>query len=170
VLIGFPQDEGVRRNGGRPGAARVPAEIRRCLYRLPPFDPAVEVEVGRGLLDLGDVSIHGDLEQSQQALAAVVAAVLAAGSVPIVLGGGHETANGHYLGPGEAGRPAGIVNLDAHLDVRPLLEGRGHSGSLFRQALEHPVCPLGRGVTSAWERSRSARRALTPSTSASTAA
>jgi formiminoglutamase len=59
-----------------------------------------------------------------------------------VLGGGHETAFGHYLGYVAAERPVGIVNLDAHLDVRPLLDGRGHSGSPFRQALEHPTHPL----------------------------
>src|SRR5437016_5225101 len=34
VLIGFPQDEGVRRNHGRAGAAEAPGEIRRWLYRL----------------------------------------------------------------------------------------------------------------------------------------
>src|SRR5215467_4067002 len=39
VLIGFPQDEGVRRNGGRPGAAQAPNEIRKWLYRLTPGDP-----------------------------------------------------------------------------------------------------------------------------------
>src|SRR4051812_24066268 len=36
VLVGFPQDEGVRRNHGRPGAAEAPQEIRRWLYRLTP--------------------------------------------------------------------------------------------------------------------------------------
>ena len=62
--------------------------------------------------------------------------------MPIVLGGGHETAYGHYLGYVRAGRETAIVNLDAHLDVRPLRDGRGHSGSPFRQALEHPTQPL----------------------------
>src|SRR5438094_10621504 len=38
VLVGFPQDEGVRRNHGRPGAAEAPHEIRRWLRRLTPFD------------------------------------------------------------------------------------------------------------------------------------
>src|SRR5262249_51224861 len=38
----------------------------------------------------------------------------------------------------------GIINLDAHLDLRPLLDGKGHSGSPFRQALEHHTHPLGR--------------------------
>jgi len=44
--------------------------------------------------------------------------------------------------PGRAGRAVGVVNLDAHLDVRPFPPGQGHSGSPFRQALEHPTHPL----------------------------
>jgi formiminoglutamase len=143
VLLGFPQDEGVRRNHGRPGAAEAPAAVRRELYRLTPWDAAGGADLaGPRPLDLGDVRLTGDLEATQAALAEVVAAVLAAGAVPIVLGGGHETAYGHYLGYVQAGRPVGVLNLDAHLDVRPCLDGEGHSGSPFRQALEHPTHPL----------------------------
>jgi formiminoglutamase len=143
VLLGFPQDEGVRRNHGRPGAARAPSEIRGWLRRLTPWDGESGTDL-RTLppLDLGDVRVAGGLEETQQALAEVVAAVLAAGAVPVVLGGGHETAYGHYLGYVAAGRRVGVINLDAHLDVRPLLGDRGHSGSPFRQALEHPTHPL----------------------------
>jgi formiminoglutamase len=140
VLVGFPQDEGVRRNGGRVGAAAAPREIRRWLYRLTAWDPTAGADLGNaGILDLGDLSVSADLEESQELLGEVVGAVLRAGAVPIVLGGGHETAYGHFLGYVRAGRPVGIINLDAHLDVRPLVEGRGHSGSPFRQALEHPA-------------------------------
>src|SRR5262245_48853496 len=39
VLIGFPQDEGVRRNGGRPGAGEAPGQIRRWLAQMTPGDP-----------------------------------------------------------------------------------------------------------------------------------
>lgn len=143
VLVGFPQDEGVRRNQGRPGAADAPSAIRHWLYRLTPWDAARGVHLASlDLLDVGNVRIAGDLEESQQALAEVIAALLTAGAVPIVLGGGHETAYGHYLGYVRAGRETAILNLDAHLDVRPLRDGRGHSGSPFRQALEHPTQPL----------------------------
>jgi formiminoglutamase len=143
VLLGFPQDEGVRRNQGRPGAAAAPAAIRHWLYRLTPWDAVKGVNLAAlHLLDLGDVRISGTLEESQQALAEVVAAIVTANSVPIVLGGGHETAYGHYLGYVYAGREVAIINLDAHLDVRPLVDGQGHSGSPFRQALEHPTQPL----------------------------
>jgi len=141
VLIGFPQDEGVRRNGGRVGSAAAPAEIRRRLFKLTPWDGGRDADLPR-LLDLGDVRVTADLEASQAALGEVVAAVLAVGAVPVVLGGGHETAFGHYLGYARLRRPVAIVNLDAHLDVRPCLDGRGHSGSPFRQALEHPGYPL----------------------------
>ncbi|HEX5272444.1 MAG TPA: formimidoylglutamase [Gemmataceae bacterium] len=143
VLIGFPQDEGVRRNGGRVGAAEAPREIRRWLYRLVPWDCETDSDLAAlGLLDVGDVRIESDLEASQAALGEVVGAVLRAGAVPLVLGGGHETAYGHYLGYVNAGVAVGVINIDAHLDVRPLIDGKGHSGSPFRQMMEHPTHPL----------------------------
>jgi formiminoglutamase len=145
VLIGFPQDEGVRRNQGRPGAAAAPDEIRRWLYRLTPLDCQTGVNLAKQTpLDLGNIRIAGSLEATQEALADVVAVVLSSGAIPIVLGGGHETAYGHYLGYVQAQRRVGIINLDAHLDVRPTLAGLGHSGSPFRQAFEHPSQPLPR--------------------------
>jgi formiminoglutamase len=143
VLLGFPQDEGVRRNHGRPGAADAPQAIRHALYHLTPWDPVSDTDLSQSPpLDLGNVRIAGALEETQEALAEVVAAVLQRGAVPVVLGGGHETAYGHYLGYVRAGLPAGIINIDAHLDVRPCPAGQGHSGSPFRQALEHPTLPL----------------------------
>lgn len=143
VLIGFPQDEGIRRNHGRAGAADAPHEIRRWLYRLTPWDGAANVDLtGNPPLDVGNVRISGTLEETQASLGEVVGAILQAQSVPIVLGGGHETAFGHYLGYVAAGLPVGVINLDAHLDVRPTRGTRGHSGSPFRQALEHSPAPL----------------------------
>jgi formiminoglutamase len=139
VLVGFPCDEGVRRNQRRVGAATAPEEIRHWLHRLTAWDAAEELDLGQlGLLDLGDVKETSNLEAAQEHLGEIIGAILTAGAVPIVLGGGHETAYGHFLGYVTAGLRLGIVNLDAHLDVRPLLDGRGHSGSPFRQVLEHP--------------------------------
>jgi formiminoglutamase len=119
-----------------------PREIREWLYRLTAWDPQANVDLEVfPPLDLGDIRQAG-MEEMQNALAQVVAEVLRRGGVPIILGGGHETAYGHYLGYVSAQRRIGIVNLDAHLDIRPLADGKGHSGSPFRQALEHPVQPL----------------------------
>jgi formiminoglutamase len=140
VLIGFPTDVGVRRNGGRPGAAAAPAEIRRYLARLTPDAGAgaAFVDLLEHTQDLGDVTVTADLEADQERLADLVGAHLATGAFVIVLGGGHETAYGHFLGYVRAERPVAILNWDAHPDVRALKDGQGHSGSPFRQALEHP--------------------------------
>jgi formiminoglutamase len=142
VLIGFPCDEGVRRNQGRPGAAQAPNAIREFVYRLTPWDPLSQVNLAaRVILDLGNVRVDGDLEAAQDRLGIVVAEALRSGAVPIILGGGHETAYGHYLGYVRAGLICAIINIDAHLDVRPYLQG-AHSGSPFLQAIEHPTHPL----------------------------
>jgi len=143
VLIGFPEDEGVRRNGGRPGAAEAPDAIRHWLCRLSPWDCQANIQLtDLPPLDLGNVLISGGLEDAQAALGEIIAAVLQSGAIPIVLGGGHETAYGHFLGYAAERRKLGIINLDAHLDLRPPVDGKGHSGSPFRQAMEHPTHAL----------------------------
>ncbi len=140
VLIGFPSDEGVRRNGGRAGAAGAPASIRAALYKLTPdptcYDPFVELLTATR--DLGDVEVTGDVEADQIVLAEVVAEWTGKGAIPIIIGGGHETAYGHFLSYVKNESPVHIVNIDAHADVRPLKLGKAHSGSPFYQSLEHP--------------------------------
>src|SRR5205085_1304444 len=97
VIVGFPQDEGVRRNAGRVGAALAPAEIRRWLGKLTPFDPVSETNLTQlPPLDAGNVRISGTLEETQKALGEVVAGIMETNAVPIVLGGGHETTYGVY--------------------------------------------------------------------------
>lgn len=140
VIVGFPVDEGVRRNGGRAGAAAAPAAVRAALARLTP--DAAQHEAMSALLaetaDLGDLVPLGRLEEDQRQLGDVLAPHLADGRFVIVLGGGHETSFGHFLGYVAAARAVALLNWDAHADVRALRDGRAHSGSPFRQALEHP--------------------------------
>lgn len=140
VIIGFPSDEGVHRNGGRVGSAGAPAEIRRWLYRLTPDAQNHEgfVELLERTLDLGDLKCSDNVETDQTALGEAVAQYLKEGIFPIILGGGHETSYGHFLGYAGAQKECEILNWDAHPDVRKLMDdGRGHSGSPFRQALLH---------------------------------
>ena len=130
AFIGFACDEGVRRNLGRTGARRGPAAIRAESANLPcSFEP------GFALYDAGDVECEGAaLEEAQALLGEKVAAILRLGLFPLVLGGGHETAYGHWLGHRRAEGPGrgAIVNFDAHFDLRPYPDGGG-SGSMFRQ-------------------------------------
>lgn len=139
VILGFPSDEGVRRNGGRVGAAGGPKAIRPALYRLAP-DPRSErfEDFLCRTRDLGDLEVSRNLEFDQKHLGEALAPYLGAGVLVVVLGGGHETSYGHFQGYVGAGRQVEILNWDAHADVRELKQGQGHSGSPFRQAIEDP--------------------------------
>lgn len=139
VLLGFASDEGVRRNGGRPGASQAPDAIRQVLYKLTPDARAFDafVDVLKHTVDLGNLILTQSMEENQERLGAALALYLRRGVVPIILGGGHETSFGHFLGYVQAEQPVRILNWDAHADVRPLKNEQGHSGSPFRQALTH---------------------------------
>lgn len=140
VIVGFPSDEGVRRNGGRVGAAGAPDRIRRVLYRLTPDAEAPEpfARLIQETTDLGNLVVTDDVERDQSALGEALEPYVAAGTFVILLGGGHETSYGHFLGYARAERDVRIVNLDAHPDVRPVNSAGAHSGSPFRQALLDP--------------------------------
>lgn len=130
ALLGFASDEGVRRNKGRTGAAAAPAAIRRALGPLA-FHP------DRTVRDAGDIVVDGDaLEAGQERVGSVVAALLDAGHLTVVLGGGHETAYASYLGASASaavrgGQRLGVLNLDAHFDLRD--EAVPSSGTPFLQ-------------------------------------
>ena len=130
ALLGFRSDEGIRRNHGRIGAAEGPSAIRRALGKLPVQKEDIT------LIDAGNiVCIDGDLEASIEALGDVVALLLQANFTPIILGGGHELAVGHYQGITRAfpDKHLGIINFDAHFDMRPLSHNKGHSDTPFLQ-------------------------------------
>jgi len=139
ALLGFASDAGVRRNHGRPGAARGPQALRRMLSNL-----AWQGSGPDDLFDAGDVACAGDgLESAQSDYAEVLARLLARGHFPIGLGGGHEIAWASYQGLERAyGNESrlerlGIVNFDAHLDLRrPERAGHGTSGTPFLQIAE----------------------------------
>lgn len=139
ALLGFASDAGVSRNRGRAGAAEGPPALRRVLANL-----AWHGGTSTRLYDAGDVVCEGDaLEDAQSKYAQRVAELLQAGHFVIGLGGGHEIAWASYMGLAQAlaGDPRlgrlGIVNFDAHLDLRqPVSPGHGTSGTPFLQIAE----------------------------------
>jgi len=147
TLLGFASDAGVIRNHGRSGAAEGPRMLRRALANL-----AWHGGDTARLYDAGDVACDGDqLEDAQATYAERLADLLRAGHFPIGLGGGHEIAWAAYPGLQRAlpGDPRlerlGIVNFDAHLDLRrPEIPGRGTSGTPFLQIAESRAA-TGRG-------------------------
>jgi formiminoglutamase len=134
AFIGFCCDAGVRRNLGRAGAADGPGAIRHMLAKFPIQRTDVIC------YDAGDITCHDDqLEGAQEALAEAVSHLLHRHITPIVFGGGHEIAWGHYQGIAKTvgQKQLGIVNFDAHFDMRPLLpSNHGSSGTPFLQIAE----------------------------------
>ena len=135
VVAGFACDEGVRRNQGRPGARLGPDSLRRQLAKLP-------YRVGADFFDAGNTFCDdGDLEGATARFASRLNSLVAdPGTFPVILGGGHEVAWATYKGiaPGcrKSGQRLGIINFDAHFDLRDRVNGQGHSGSAFLQIAE----------------------------------
>lgn len=136
AFVGFACDEGVKRNHGREGAREGPDALRLALANYPMHDKAVS----KTFIDVGNViGIEGALEKSQATLGELVHDLMRKNIFPIVLGGGHETAWGHYQGiASNLNDPNfAIVNIDAHFDMRPVLsDGEGTSGTAFLQIAE----------------------------------
>jgi formiminoglutamase len=132
ALLGFRSDEGVRRNKGRIGAVDGPGSIRSALAPM-------SAQAALVVHDFGDTEVmDGALEDGQNRLGKAVANALNEGHLPVILGGGHETAFGSYTGLRSstvtAGKRLGIINLDAHFDLRA--EALASSGTPFRQVAE----------------------------------
>ena len=138
VFLGFASDEGVKRNKGRVGAAEGPVALRVACANFPVhFNNLV-------LVDAGDVVCYeGALEPAHELLCGVVLAIKKAGYLPVLLGGGHEITYGHaqalyaHLHMNMPSAKLGLINFDAHFDLRiPGVEG-STSGTGFYQLAEY---------------------------------
>lgn len=131
ALLGYASDAGVSRNHGRIGASMGPDAIRQQLGKMPNH-LSNEIE----FLDLGNLtSPDGDVESIQEQLANTVELIKKKSVFPIVLGGGHDLAYGHFKGLSRhisEGKTMGILNFDAHFDLRPNTV-ENNSGTPFYQ-------------------------------------
>ncbi|MDW3192414.1 MAG: formimidoylglutamase [Cytophagales bacterium] len=128
-LLGYACDEGVRRNKGKVGAVDGPQAFRKALANLAAHDIAA-------IHDLGDITCHdANLGSTQAQFSEIVAKALLAKQQLVVIGGGHDIAYGHFNGIRKAlGNEAkiGIINFDAHFDLREVKE-HPSSGTPFWQ-------------------------------------
>lgn len=152
VLLGIPEDIGIRANFGRPGAASAWNEAiksianiqhnRFCkgnqiivLGQINVLEEMKEVEN----LDFNNIDDRVKLSQLVQKIdkdvSHIIFSIVKLGKIPIIIGGGHNNAYGNIKGTALAkGKPINAINFDAHSDFR-ILEGR-HSGNGFSYAYE----------------------------------
>lgn len=135
ALVGVPMDLGVtNRTGARFGPRAV-----RAMERVGPYNHALD-EVPRGVLkaaDIGDVPMRSrfSLTQCHEDIEAFYKKIVAAGVIPLSVGGDHSISYGILKALGET-EPVGMVHIDAHMDTGGAYEGeKFHHGGPFRQAV-----------------------------------
>lgn len=143
VLLGIPEDIGVRANFGIAGAKTAWLPAIKAILNL----QSNAFLNGEEILVLGHFEIEEPADQSIQGLRKkvseidelvypVIQQIITAGKIPIVIGGGHNNAfpivQGAYLATGK--QQINVVNIDAHTDLRNPAEGR-HSGNGFSTAI-----------------------------------
>ncbi|MGI9036615.1 MAG: formimidoylglutamase [Pyrinomonadaceae bacterium] len=133
VIFGCPQDEGVKRNRGRAGAALAPDAIRREFYKLTPFG------ITKKICDVGNLKIQDSLEATHDRLTEIVSQILTDGKTLIVLGGGNDIsyADGAAMAKVFGAQNWIAINVDAHFDVRE--DAERNSGTPYRGLLEEKL-------------------------------
>ncbi len=137
AFIGVPLDIGT---SNRPGARYGPRAIRAESALLRPYNMATGAAPFDALqvADLGDVAINTySLEKSVDLITAYYREVLAAGCIPMTLGGDHTIALPILRAVAERHGPVALVHVDAHADVNDEMFGeRIAHGTPFRRAVE----------------------------------
>ncbi|HQK99108.1 MAG TPA: formimidoylglutamase, partial [Bacteroidia bacterium] len=158
VLLGLPEDIGVRANYGRGGAYSAWNPVVSTLLNVQSnryftgeqllvlghidFSELMDKAAALNFQDPADVAVARELvAEVDELVKPIIEAIVKAGKEPIIIGGGHNNAY-----PNIKGAVSGLqsklnktfasidcINCDAHSDLRPL-EGR-HSGNGFSYAL-----------------------------------
>lgn len=146
ILLGIPEDVGVRANGGQPGTAKTWPAVLKAFCNI----QSTEKLSGEDILVLGEInvseeqfsSLNADLHELRRLVSRidekvyeVMQQIFTAGKIPIVVGGGHNNAYPLLKALSASQNQAvNVLNMDAHADFRAL-EGR-HSGNGFSYAFQ----------------------------------
>lgn len=134
ALVGYPDDEGISLNGGRPGAHAAPRSIRTYLYKMTPHLASSRLPK---ILDLGDIEPATiPLEERHEMGRQTVQFLAQTKKYWISLGGGHDYGYCDAAGFLDIFKnEAVLINFDAHMDVRPTDKGL-NSGTPFHRILK----------------------------------
>ncbi len=152
VLVGIPEDIGVRANYGNPGTS---IALEAALGNLLNIQHN-HLTNAENVIVLGEIDCETQMQQAatiskdenhyleelgelvtqiDHKVSEVVKKIVEAGKFPILIGGGHNNSYGNLKGTSEAlQKPINCINFDAHTDFRAL-EHR-HSGNGFSYAFE----------------------------------
>ncbi len=117
ALVGVPFDSGT---SYRPGTRLGPREIRTQSSLIRPFNHFQQVAPFDRLtvIDAGDVDASPiSLELAHQAIEARIGEIVAAGVVPLAVGGDHSISLPALRAVARAHGPLGLVQFDSHIDT-----------------------------------------------------
>jgi agmatinase len=122
AVVGAPTDDLV---SDRPGARFGPRAIRAASC---PWGPHLEAKVDASqvlrMVDFGDAPVlPADPARSHAAIEQTVGLVVAAGAVPIVLGGDHSIAEPDVRACVARHGPVGLIHFDTHADTGKVVFG-----------------------------------------------
>ncbi|WP_169544430.1 agmatinase [Sneathiella aquimaris] len=135
AIIGIPMDLGVT---NRPGARFGPRALR-AIERIGPYNhvlgcaPVQDLRVA----DIGDIPFDSRyrLEKSLDNIEAYMHKIIAAGVMPLSVGGDHSITHPILKAVGKEG-PVGLIHIDAHCDTGGSFdETKFHHGGPFRNAV-----------------------------------
>lgn len=151
LIVGIPEDIGIRANGGRPGAAKTWDAFLKHFCSLPVSknSPLAQVALLGSIecndlmaesltLDWRDKNDQNTFDQLiltlDKRVEQVLQPLIALGYIPLVIGGGHNNACGLLKASSAALNQAiNCLNIDAHTDLRN--DHYRHSGNGFQRAL-----------------------------------
>jgi agmatinase len=146
AIVGVPFDTGVTyRVGGRFG----PNAVRSASVMLRPYNPNLDVRPFDILscVDYGDVAIvPGYTERSYAAIEAAVEPIVAAGVVPLLIGGDHACTLPHLRATRSRG-PVAVVDFDSHTDAWDSYFGEKYNhGTWMRRAIEEGLVDVDHSI------------------------
>ena len=137
AIIGVPFDTAV---SGRRGCKDGPNSIRSALVFSNVYEPGLDVDLSEGfsVADFGNVDVlYTDVLGTHERVETVVTDIVGLGVTPLILGGDHSLAYPDIKGVmNNIDGRIGVINIDAHLDVRHSHHGEVSSGTPFRRLID----------------------------------
>jgi len=134
AVVGAPMDELV---SDRPGARLAPRAIRAASSPPGPhLEAGIDAFTALRVVDFGDAAVApADPATSHAAIEAIVGQVLAAGALPVVLGGDHSITEPSLRACATAHGALGLVHFDTHTDTGETVFGAHFSHGTFIRRL-----------------------------------
>jgi agmatinase len=143
AIVGAPTDDLV---SDRPGARFGPRAIRAASCPPGPhLEAKVDAMAELRLVDYGDAPVvPADAAQTHEAIERTVGEVVAAGAIPIVLGGDHSIAEPDIRACAARHGPLGLVHFDTHTDTGTEVFGVevSHGTPMYRLVEQGQVDPM----------------------------